>query len=99
MTDHNYFVYIMTNFTKTVLYTGVTNDLERRIYEHYTGYNEGFTKKYNCKYLIYYEHYTFIDEAIEREKQIKRWRRRKKEFLINTINPSWKFLNDDIEGI
>jgi putative endonuclease len=89
----------MTNFTKTVLYTGVTNDLERRIYEHYTGFNEGFTKKYNCKYLIYYEHYTFIDEAIEREKQIKRWRRSKKEFLINTINPSWKFLNDDIEGI
>ena len=97
--DHNYFVYIITNINKTVLYTGVTNDIARRIYQHETGMTAGFAKRYKCKYLLFYEHFTFIDEAIEREKQIKRWNRSKKEFLINTINPGWNFLNDEIDGI
>ncbi len=96
---HNYFVYIMTNRTKTVLYTGVTNDIERRVYEHEIGEGGVFTSKYKCKYLVYYEHTMDIDEAIDREKQIKRWRRDKKEFLISTVNPDWNFLNNEIEGI
>ena len=96
---HNYFVYIITNKNKTVLYTGVTNDLERRVFEHELGSIRGFSQKYNCKYLIYYEYFTFIEEAIKREKQIKKWRREKKEFLINTRNPEWQFLNEDIVGI
>ncbi len=89
----------MTNRNKTVLYTGVTNDIERRVYEHEIGEGSVFTKKYKCKYLVYYEHFTDIDEAIDREKQIKRWRRDKKEFLISTVNPDWNFLNNEIEGI
>ena len=71
--SHNYFVYIMTNKHKNVVYTGVTNDIERRVYEHETGANKGFTKKYNCHYLVYYEHFTQIEHAIDREKEIKKW--------------------------
>jgi putative endonuclease len=97
--SHNYFVYIMTNKHKNVLYIGVTNDIERRIYEHETGEYKGFTKKYNCHYLVYYEHFTFIEHAIEREKEIKKWRREKKDKLIMSFNPEWCFLNKDIEGI
>ena len=72
---HNYYVYILTNKIKTVLYIGVTNDLQRRIYEHENSLISGFSKKYNCNYLIYYEHFQEIKEAIEREKEIKKWRR------------------------
>ena len=96
---HNYFVYIMTNEHKNVVYTGVTNDLGRRVYEHETGETKGFTKRYNCHFLVYYEHFTNIEEAIDREKEIKKWRREKKDKLIESINPNWDFLNDDIEGI
>ncbi|UBM62442.1 GIY-YIG nuclease family protein [Candidatus Sulfidibacterium hydrothermale] len=96
---HNYFVYIMTNKYKNVLYIGVTNDLERRVEEHETGKYEGFTKKYNCHFLIYYEHFTRIDHAIDREKEIKKWRREKKNKLISAFNPTWDFLNDKIHDI
>ncbi|WP_303925617.1 GIY-YIG nuclease family protein [Draconibacterium sediminis] len=96
MRDHNYFVYIVTNKNKSVLYTGVTNDLERRVYEHENGLIPGFTKKYNCHFLIYYEHFQNIDDAIGREKEIKKWRREKKENLISEMNPNWKFLNSQI---
>jgi len=96
MRDHNYFIYIVTNKNKTVLYIGVTNDLQRRIYEHEQGLIPGFTKKYNCHYLIYYEHFQDINDAIEREKVLKKWRREKKEILINKFNLDWKFLNEDI---
>ena len=96
---HNYFVYIMTNKHKDVLYIGVTNDLEKRAYEHETGKNDGFTKKYNCFYLIYYERFTDIKHAIEREKQLKRWSRKKKDSLIAQKNPNLKFLNDRIHLI
>jgi putative endonuclease len=89
----------MTNKNKTVLYLGVTNDLERRIYEHETGQFRGFTKKYNCHYLVYYEHFTNIEYAIEREKEIKKWRREKKDRLISSFNPAWRFLNKEIENI
>ena len=96
MKDHNYFIYIVTNKNKTVLYIGVTNDLQRRIYEHEHGLIPGFTKKYNCHYLVYYEHFQQIDDAIGREKVLKKWRREKKEKLINEFNSKWKFLNETI---
>jgi len=96
MRDHNYFVYMVTNKNKTVLYIGVTNDLQRRTYEHENGLLPGFTKKYNCHYLIYFEHFQNIDDAIAREKVIKKWRREKKENLINEFNADWKFLNNEV---
>ena len=96
MKDHNYFIYIVTNKNKTVLYIGVTNDLQRRIYEHEHGLILGFTKKYNCHYLVYYEHFQQIVDAIEREKILKKWRRDKKEKLITEFNPKWNFLNETI---
>ena len=94
---HNYYVYIMTNKHKKVLYTGVTSDLKRRIYEHETGKFEGFSKKYKCFYLIYYEHFTNIEYAINREKEIKKWRREKKDNLIFSFNPENRFLNNEIQ--
>ncbi len=97
--NHNYFVYIITNKSKTVLYTGVTNDLQRRIWEHENAIHGGFSKRYKCKYLIYYEHFQNIEHAIDREKQIKNWRRDKKEFIIKKFNPQWQFLNDKIEDL
>ncbi|WP_319501242.1 GIY-YIG nuclease family protein [uncultured Draconibacterium sp.] len=78
MRDHNYFVYIMTNKNKTVLYIGVTGDLQKRIFEHENGIIPGFSKKYNCHYLVYYEHFQNINEAIDREKQLKKWRQEKR---------------------
>ena len=97
--SHNYYVYIMTNKHKNVLYVGITNSLWRRVYEHENGLIEGFTKKYNCHYLIYYEHFTNIDLAIKREKEIKGWRREKKDALIATTNPQFKFINDKVKSL
>ena len=94
--NHNYFIYIVTNKNKTVLYIRVTNDLQRRAYEHENRLIPGFSKKYNCHFLIYYEHFQDINDAIEREKEIKKWRREKKEKLINEFNPDWRFLNNEI---
>ena len=96
---HNYFVYILTNYNKTVLYVGVTNDIERRLFEHKTdsdGKKLTFAGKYNCVNLMFYERYSIIKHAIDREKQIKGWTRKKKEELINDFNPEWKFLNNEI---
>lgn len=95
--NHNYFIYILTNINKTVLYTGVTNNLKRRLYEHQNKIADSFTKKYNCHFLLYFEHFSNINHAIEREKEIKKWRREKKEKLINSTNPTWKFLNNEID--
>ena len=89
--EHNYYVYIMASFSGTI-YIGVTNNIERRVWEHKNGINEGFTKKYKCHKLVYLENYSDIAEAISREKQLKKWRREKKEKLIKTINPGWKDL-------
>jgi putative endonuclease len=98
MRQYNFFTYILTNYNKKVLYTGVTNDLDRRLYEHYFGINktEGFTSKYKCFYLVWYERHQYIDHAIEREKEIKGWLRDKKNKLIEQENPSWIFLNKEI---
>lgn len=96
---HNYYVYILTNKNRTVLYTGVTNNLKDRLRYHKENaviHSKAFTSKYNCFYLIYYERFQLIDDAIKREKQIKGWLRIKKENLINEFNPHWKFLNDEI---
>jgi putative endonuclease len=84
----NYYVYILSNASKT-LYIGVTNNLERRIYDHKNKLIDGFTKKYNLNKLIYYETTTDIREAIYREKQLKGWLRRKKIKLIELVNPNW----------
>jgi putative endonuclease len=84
-------VYIMASVSGT-LYTGVTSDLEKRIWEHKNDINEGFTKKYKCHKLVYFEHSDYMTEAIEREKEIKKWNRKKKENLNKTINPIWNDL-------
>ena len=94
MDDYQYYIYIMASLSG-VLYIGVTNDLERRVYEHKSGINKGFTKKYRIKRLIYYEEYSNIEEAIEREKQLKNWRRNKKTNLIAKMNPLWKDLSNE----
>lgn len=96
---HNYFVYIITNFTKTTLYIGVTNNLETRLYQHKQSMgDEGiFTGKYHCFNLVYFERFEFIDHAINREKQLKKWRREKKNNLITSFNPEWRFLNDEVK--
>lgn len=86
-------VYILSS-DSGVLYTGVTNNLQRRIREHKSGSVEGFTKKYNVHKLVYFEYGESITAAIDREKQIKRWRREKKVRLIKTMNPEWKDLSE-----
>ncbi|MFH0797063.1 MAG: GIY-YIG nuclease family protein [Candidatus Omnitrophota bacterium] len=91
---YNYYVYILTNKTNKVLYTGVTNNLVRRIWEHKKKLVEGFTKKYNLTKLVYYEETNEVKSAISREKQIKGWLRKKKEHLIVSSNPKWIDLYD-----
>ncbi|MBK7308004.1 MAG: GIY-YIG nuclease family protein [Chitinophagaceae bacterium] len=97
---HNYYVYIVTNKNKTVLYTGITNDLYRRLQEHKENSipfgHPSFAGRYNSYFLLYYERFQQVQEAIAREKEIKGWRREKKELLINSINSEWKFLNEEI---
>jgi putative endonuclease len=97
---HNYFVYIITNKNKTVLYIGVTNDLKRRLYEHeqnIVNHQRSFAARYNCRYLLYWERSEYIEHAIAREKELKGWRREKKVSLINGFNAEWHFLNERIE--
>ena len=96
--NHNYYVYILTNKNKAVLYTGVTNNLQQRIYEHSNPlpFSKAFTTKYKCFNLIYYEHFLAIEQAILREKQLKGFSRAKKENLISSFNPNWEFLNNKI---
>jgi putative endonuclease len=93
---HTYYIYIITNKTKTVLYTGVTNNLRIRLQqpkENILSNKETFASKHHAQYLLYYEKFTWIQEAIAREKEIKKWRREKKTDLIKTINPNFEFLN------
>ena len=92
-----YFVYILANRNNRVLYTGVTNDLVRRMYEHKNHLDPGsFTAQYNVDRLVYYEETPSSRAAIEREKQIKGWSRNKKEKLIESKNPDWKDLSKDL---
>lgn len=92
--EHNYYVYIMTNKSKT-LYTGMTNDLLRRVYEHKHKLIEGFTKKYNITKLVFFEETSDVNEAIALEKKIKGWTRAKKIALIESQNPNWLDLSLD----
>lgn len=87
-----YYVYIMSSFRK-ILYIGVTNNLKRRVYEHQSGLVQGFTKKYQIKYLVYFEEYNDVNQAIAREKILKGWSRKKKLDLIHTLNPYWDDLS------
>jgi putative endonuclease len=96
--DNQYFVYITTNKYNTVLYTGITNNLTRRIYEHKEKLIKGFTKRYNIDKLVYYEVFEDITEAISGEKQIKGGSREKKIELIQRFNKGWKDLYEDISG-
>lgn len=91
---YNFYVYILTNKNRTVLYTGVTNNLHRRLHNHHSKINpNSFTAKYNVEFLIYYEKFGWIHQAIEREKEIKKFSRMKKLELIRSENPNLEFLN------
>ena len=93
--EHRYFVYLLTNWNHKVMYVGVTNNLERRVYEHKAKLVAGFTAKYNINQLVYFEETTDVRAAIAREKEIKKWRRGKKNALVIQINPQWRDLSED----
>jgi len=99
MREHDYYVYIVTNARRTVIYTGVTNSLMRRIWEHRNGQGSAYTKRYNVNRMVLFEHFREIESAIAREKQIKGWRRSKKEDLISAENPRWEDLGVSILGM
>ncbi|MBR6680497.1 MAG: GIY-YIG nuclease family protein [Clostridia bacterium] len=90
-----YSIYILSNKTNTTVYIGFTNDLQRRILEHRQGQGNGFTKRYHVYKLVYFEEYSNVNDAIAREKQLKHWRREKKNSLIESFNPEWKDLFED----
>jgi len=89
-----YSVYILTNWQHSVFYTGVTNNLFRRVFEHKLKLEAGFTSKYNCNRLMYYEDFGYVWDAIHREKQLKKYRREWKKNLINEMNPEWRDLSE-----
>ena len=99
-----YFVYIMTNMNRTTLYVGVTNGLTKRVQQHRMGKVGSFTTRYRVDRLVYYEDFEIVTNAIAREKQLKRWRRDKKEALVTRMNPNWEDLGvtslglDPVEG-
>jgi putative endonuclease len=92
-----YFIYIVSNKIRTTFYIGVTNNLERRVYEHKQGLISGFTQKYNLKDLIYFEEYKDINDAINREKQLKNWHRDWKINLIKKVNPQLDDLSNKLK--
>jgi putative endonuclease len=94
--DKQYYIYIMTNKKNTVVYTGVTNDLKRRVYEHKEKLAEEFTKKYNITKLVYYEVTEDIENTILREKQIKGGSRQKKAELVDSMNKEWRDLYEEL---
>ena len=94
--DKHYYVYLLTNWNNKVMYVGVTNDLERRMYEHKNKLVTGFTEKYNVQKLVYFEETGDVNAALAREKEIKRWRREKKNKLVLQINPEWRDLAESL---
>ncbi len=90
----SYYVYLMTNIHNSVLYLGVTNNLIRRVYEHKNKLFEGFTSRYNIQKLVYFEETGEVQDAITRVKQIKKWRRQKKNDLVESMNPEWNDLSE-----
>ena len=95
----NYYVYILSSNTNVTIYTGITNDLIRRVYEHRNEADpKSFTAKYKAHKLVYFEQTTDVRAALEREKQIKSWKRARKNALVETMNPHWRDLYPDILG-
>lgn len=92
---YTYYVYILTNWNNEVMYVGMTNNLAKRIYQHKHKLTEGFTATYNVNKLVYYEETNSVYVAIAREKEIKKWRREKKDALVNSKNPEWKDLSQE----
>jgi putative endonuclease len=88
--ERRYYVYLLTNWDNTVMYVGITNNLERRVYEHKQKLVKGFTKKYNINKLVYFEETYDVRAALTREKEIKKLRREKKNNLVQSFNPDWK---------
>jgi len=87
--DRHCYVYVLTNWNSRVIYVGVTNDLERRVFEHKNKLVKGFTEKYNVNKLVYFEETGDVNAALAREKEIKKWRREKKNALVTNSNPQW----------
>jgi putative endonuclease len=87
--DRHYYVYVLTNWNNRVIYIGVTNELERRVFEHKNKLVKGFTEKYNVNKLVYFEETGDVNVALAREKEIKKWRREKKDALVTNSNPQW----------
>ena len=98
MIGYNYYIYFTTNPRKTTLYIGITNDMVRRLDEHFqnAGLKETFAGRYFCYNLVYYEMYSDVNVAIAREKELKGWTRAKKDILIKRFNPGWRFLNNEV---
>jgi len=96
LNEKQFYVYILTNWNNKVLYVGITSNLKKRLYEHQNQLEDGFTKKYNLFKLIYFETVKEVRSAITREKQIKGWRRSKKDDLVTQMNPEWKDLRFEI---
>lgn len=94
--ERAYYVYLLTSQNNRVMYVGVTNDLKRRVYEHKSNLIKGFTKKYNVNKLVYYEQTDDVFAALNREKEIKKWRREKKNALVKQVNPGWDDLSSAI---
>lgn len=92
---YQYYLYILTNKKNGTLYIGVSNNLERRMFEHKNKLVDGFTKKYGLDKLVYFEDYQYVNDAIRREKNIKKWKRQWKINLIENDNPDWKDLSED----
>jgi len=94
--DHDYWVYIVSNNTRSALYIGITSELRVRVWQHRNGERPGsFAQRYQCGHLVYFKHYREIRDAIAREKQLKGWRRQKKNALISALNPRWDDLAED----
>jgi len=93
--NHQYYVYILSNLKKGTLYIGMTNDLERRMFEHKNKLVEGFSKNYNLDKLVYFEQFQYVNDAIKREKQLKNWNRQWKIDLIEDDNDDWNDLSFD----
>ena len=91
--DKKYYIYLLTNWNNKVMYIGVTSNLTKRIYEHKNKLVKGFTEKYKINKLVYFEETTDVMTALQREKEIKKWRREKKNQLVNQVNPEWKDLS------
>ncbi len=93
--DHDYYVYILSNNSRSTIYIGITSDLEGRLWEHRNPDRPSFTQRYHCVHLVFYEHFRAVRDALAREKQLKNWTRAKKNAVIAAMNPRWEDLSAD----